>query len=336
MIVATGGVRRGPGRVHARATPAIGVGPGNVPVLVDASADLAAAAKRDRGQQELRQLDPVHERVRADRARSRRPRPAAPPAARGRVPARRDAGARQGAATCCSPAAASTSASSARTPPAIAAEAGIRVPATHPGAARPVRPRRPRGAARAREAVPGARPGPGADRAAGHRRRPRGAADRRRRATPRRSTPATRARSWTTARPCEVLRVAVNAGNSLGSSGLETNLAADDDDRHRLLRPAPRSARTCSRSTSCTGPRLAYNSDPAEPFGDFAGLSPWERRPGRAAVPVRVEHAEAGGGRRVGPGDDRGIRAARAELAARQRLARGDPAAGPRGAQRGS
>ncbi len=27
--------------------------------------------------------------------------------------------------------------------------------------------------------------------------------------------------------------------------------------------------------------RLAYSSDPAEPFGDFAGLNPWQGRPGQ-------------------------------------------------------
>lgn len=45
VIVATGGT----GAVRAAyssGTPALGVGPGNVPVLVDASADITAAAKR--------------------------------------------------------------------------------------------------------------------------------------------------------------------------------------------------------------------------------------------------------------------------------------------------
>jgi acyl-CoA reductase-like NAD-dependent aldehyde dehydrogenase len=73
----------------------------------------------------------------------------------------------------------------------------------------------------------------------------------------------------------EVLRVSVNVGNSLGSSGIETHLApsmtvgtgyfgrssAGDN-----LQPAHFVQWT----------RLAYNADPAEPFGNFAGLDPWE------------------------------------------------------------
>src|SRR6266566_5824483 len=73
----------------------------------------------------------------------------------------------------------------------------------------------------------------------------------------------------------EVLRVAVNVGNSLGSAGLETNLSP-----------------TMTIGTGFFGrssvwenlhprhlvqwTRLAYNRDPAEPFGDFAGLVPWQ------------------------------------------------------------
>src|SRR6266571_2861904 len=45
VIVATGGVPV-VRAAHSSGTPAIGVGPGNVPVLVDATADLAKAAKR--------------------------------------------------------------------------------------------------------------------------------------------------------------------------------------------------------------------------------------------------------------------------------------------------
>ena len=37
--------------------------------------------------------------------------------------------------------------------------------------------------------------------------------------------------------------------------------------------------------------RLAYDSDPAEPFGDFGGLRPWTARPEPAPVvtPVRPD-----------------------------------------------
>ena len=53
LIVATGGtpmVRA----AHSTGKPALGVGPGNVPVYVDRSADVAAAADRDRQQQGVR------------------------------------------------------------------------------------------------------------------------------------------------------------------------------------------------------------------------------------------------------------------------------------------
>jgi acetaldehyde dehydrogenase / alcohol dehydrogenase len=71
-----------------------------------------------------------------------------------------------------------------------------------------------------------------------------------------------------------VLRVSVNVGNSTGSSGLETNLApsmtigtgfvgrssiGENLQPHNLLNWA----------------RIAYNSDPAVAMGNFAGISPW-------------------------------------------------------------
>ena len=71
-----------------------------------------------------------------------------------------------------------------------------------------------------------------------------------------------------------VLRVSVNVGNSTGSSGLDTNLAP-----------------TMTIGTGFVGrsslgenlqpkhlvdwTRIAYNADPAEAMGDFTGLSPW-------------------------------------------------------------
>ena len=72
-----------------------------------------------------------------------------------------------------------------------------------------------------------------------------------------------------------VLRVAVNAGSSLGSAGLETGL------------PPTMTIGTGFFGRSSLGEnlqpkhlvqwtRLAYHSDPAEAFGDFAGLDPWQ------------------------------------------------------------
>ena len=73
----------------------------------------------------------------------------------------------------------------------------------------------------------------------------------------------------------EVLRVAVNAGSSLGSAGLETNLAPTMTVGTGFF------GRSSAGGNLQPGhlvqwTRLAYNRDPAEPFGDFAGLNPWQ------------------------------------------------------------
>jgi acetaldehyde dehydrogenase / alcohol dehydrogenase len=87
-----------------------------------------------------------------------------------------------------------------------------------------------------------------------------------------------------------VLRVAVNAPGSTGSSGLDTNLAPTMTVGTGFF---GRSALTENLEprhlTQWT--RLAYDSDPAEPFGDFAGLEPWSVRPEPApvAAPVRAD-----------------------------------------------
>jgi acyl-CoA reductase-like NAD-dependent aldehyde dehydrogenase len=73
----------------------------------------------------------------------------------------------------------------------------------------------------------------------------------------------------------EVLRVSVNAGNSLGSSGIETNLAPS------MTVGTGYFGRSSVGENLQPGhlvqwTRLAYNSDPAEPFGNFSGLIPWQ------------------------------------------------------------
>jgi len=90
-----------------------------------------------------------------------------------------------------------------------------------------------------------------------------------------------------------VLRVAVNVGNSLGSSGLETNL------------PPSMTIGTGFAGRSSLGEnlqpkhfvnytRIAYNADVAEPFGEFAGLTPWTRPLGPVpAYPLASNAAEA-------------------------------------------
>jgi acyl-CoA reductase-like NAD-dependent aldehyde dehydrogenase len=93
----------------------------------------------------------------------------------------------------------------------------------------------------------------------------------------------------------EVLRVSVNVGNSLGSSGIETNL------------PPSMTIGTGYFGGSSVGEnlqpkhlvqwtRLAYNSDPSEAFGNFSGLIPWESPRGPVpAYPVASNVAAAGG-----------------------------------------
>ena len=84
----------------------------------------------------------------------------------------------------------------------------------------------------------------------------------------------------------EVLRVAVNVGNSLGSAGLETNLAPTMTIGTGFF------GRSSVGENLHPGhlvqwTRLAYNRDPAEPFGDFAGLVPWQAPAGRKGPVAR-------------------------------------------------
>jgi acetaldehyde dehydrogenase/alcohol dehydrogenase len=73
----------------------------------------------------------------------------------------------------------------------------------------------------------------------------------------------------------EVLRIAVNVGNSLGSAGLETNLAPTMTVGTGFFGRSS-VAENLHPSHLVQWTRLAYNRDPAEPFGDFAGLLPWQ------------------------------------------------------------
>ncbi|MHB1877287.1 MAG: aldehyde dehydrogenase family protein [Streptosporangiaceae bacterium] len=73
----------------------------------------------------------------------------------------------------------------------------------------------------------------------------------------------------------EVLRVSVNAGNSLGSAGISTNLAPSMTIGTGYFGRSSVGENLQPRHF-VQWTRLAYNSDPAEPFGDFTGLIPWE------------------------------------------------------------
>ena len=99
----------------------------------------------------------------------------------------------------------------------------------------------------------------------------------------------------------EALRVTVNAGASLGGAGLETNLA-----------PAMAIGTGLFGRSSMTGnlqpghlvqwTRLAYSRDPAEPFGDFTGLVPWQA-PGGPVPPYPLASNQRGEGQpELGPG----------------------------------
>jgi acetaldehyde dehydrogenase / alcohol dehydrogenase len=73
----------------------------------------------------------------------------------------------------------------------------------------------------------------------------------------------------------DVLRVAVNAGSSLGSSGIETGLAPTMTIGTGFFGRSSLGENLQPKHL-VQWTRLAYNSDPAEAFGSFAGLDPWQ------------------------------------------------------------
>jgi acyl-CoA reductase-like NAD-dependent aldehyde dehydrogenase len=73
----------------------------------------------------------------------------------------------------------------------------------------------------------------------------------------------------------EVLRVVVNAGSSLGAAGLDTGLAPSMTVGTGFFGRSS-AAENLRPSHLVQWTRLAYSSDPAEPFGDFTGLVPWQ------------------------------------------------------------
>ena len=130
----------------------------------------------------------------------------------------------------------------------------------------------------------------------------------------------------------DVLRVSVNAGNSLGAAGIATALA-----------PSMTVGTGFSGRSSLTEnlepkhlvqwTRLAYDSDPAEAFGNFSGLIPWETPAGPVPpYPVASNLAGTGGGpgghpargMTPGPGNPQPHQAVGAGWGGRE-----DPAGGP-------
>ena len=113
----------------------------------------------------------------------------------------------------------------------------------------------------------------------------------------------------------EVLRVAVNVGNSLGSAGLETNLAPTMTIGTGFFGRSS-VGENLHPSHLVQWTRLAYNRDPAEPFGDFSGLTPWQApadRNGRVP-PYPVASNQRGEHPATASGGGQAYRPARSEL----------------------
>src|SRR5499427_363785 len=271
VIVATGGspvVRA----AYSSGTPAIGVGPGNVPVLVDATADLAKAAKRIADSKSFDNSilctnesvliveDPV-----ADGLLRHLKREGA---------CLLDPGEADKIAALLFPGGRFDVRFVGKDATQIAAEAGLRVPGTTKILLAPfslVVPEQPLaheklcpvlGLVR----VPNARRGIDAARAVlritgrGHS------------AAIHSTDPATIMEFGASV---EVLRVSVNVGNSLGSAGISTHLAPSMTVGTGFF---GRSSLTENLEPKhlVQWTRMAYDRDPAEAFGNFAGLVPWE------------------------------------------------------------
>ena len=292
VIVATGGVPV-VRAAYSSGTPAIGVGPGNVPVLVDATADLATAAKRivdsksfDNSVLCTNESVLIVEDAAAPALLRHLKREGAhllEPAEAARVGAMLFPGGQFDIRFV------------GRDAPWIAAQAGLRVPGTTRVLLAPfplIAPEEPL----AREKlcpvlglvqVRSARRGIDAARAVlrisgrGHS------------AAIHSTSPGT---IMEFGAAVEVLRVSVNAGNSLGSSGIETNLAPSMTVGTGFFGRSS-VGENLEPKHLVQWTRLAYNADPAEPFGNFSGLVPWETPAGPVPpYPVASNMAKQGRG----------------------------------------
>jgi acyl-CoA reductase-like NAD-dependent aldehyde dehydrogenase len=90
-----------------------------------------------------------------------------------------------------------------------------------------------------------------------------------------------------------VLRVSVNVGNSTGSSGLGTNLAPTMTVGTGFVGRSSLGENLEPRHL-VNWTRIAYNTDPSVAMGDFSGLNPWQRHAG--AVPPYPRPSNDGGG----------------------------------------
>jgi acetaldehyde dehydrogenase / alcohol dehydrogenase len=93
-----------------------------------------------------------------------------------------------------------------------------------------------------------------------------------------------------------VLRISVNAPGSTGSSGLDTFLAPTMTVGTGFFGRSSLTENLQPRDL-VQWTQVAYTADPAEPFGDFTGLEPWSAEPPRAApvAPAVPQGGEAGG-----------------------------------------
>ncbi|HWE15466.1 MAG TPA: aldehyde dehydrogenase family protein [Solirubrobacteraceae bacterium] len=81
-----------------------------------------------------------------------------------------------------------------------------------------------------------------------------------------------------------VLRISVNAPGSTGSAGLDTHLAPTMTIGTGFFGRSSLTENLQPRDL-VQWTQIAYSSDPAEPFGDFIGLQPW------SALPARTPHS---------------------------------------------
>ncbi len=299
VIVATGGVPV-VRAAYSSGTPAIGVGPGNVPVLVDATADLAKAARRIVDSKSFdNSILCTNESVLivAEQAASTLLRHLKHAGAYLLEPAERDR-----VSTLLFPGGRFDIRFVGKDASWIAAEAGVRVPKSTRVLLAPfdlVVPEEPLAHEKLCPVlglvlVPSARRGIDAARAVlrlsgrGH-------------SAAIHSTDPRVIMEYGAA--VEVLRVAVNVGNSLGSAGLETNLAPTMTIGTGFFGRSS-VAENLHPSHLVQWTRLAYNRDPAEPFGDFTGLIPWQAPAGPVPMyPVAsnqrgegADHRPAAGG----------------------------------------
>jgi len=87
-----------------------------------------------------------------------------------------------------------------------------------------------------------------------------------------------------------VLRVCVNAPGSTGSAGLDTHLAPTMTIGTGFFGRSSLTENLQPRDL-VQWTQVAYASDPSQPFGDFSGLQPWSAAPARTAAPQVAANA---------------------------------------------